>query len=117
MTPQKQQLAIAEACGWILHPKHAGLDLPLELTAWVKPGLQPRMFRELPDYLNDLDACFQMEECLSNKNKLVNYQEHLCRVVSRLGEPWPQLIYHATAAQRCEAFLRTLNLWTEEETK
>lgn len=57
-----------------------------------------------PDYARDLNACAEMEKTLP-EDTLRNY----CEWLSTLSR-WPSL---ATAAQRAEAFLRTLNLWKE----
>lgn len=69
-----------------------------------------------PDYLNDLNAMHEAEKNLKSKQK-VDYWNWLDKFV---GNPPTDNIYlvwgdatFATAAQRAEAFLRTLNLWEE----
>jgi len=57
-----------------------------------------------PDYLNDLNAMHGAEKMLECGEA---YETELIR--SCKDAP----IWHATATQRAEAFLRTLNLWTE----
>lgn len=89
MSPEKQRVAIARACGWtdtqIIDGKYGQTDVP--------------------DYLGDLNACHEMENELSDEQ----FDEYYVRVTSRFARP-----FHATAAQRCEAFLRTLGLWEED---
>lgn len=96
MSPEAQRIAIAEACGFKLmaprnHP--ALFSLP---NNWM-PGLPP-------DYLNDLNACHEMEGFLpSYAITGGKYQGILATLTNNPTS--------ATAAQRCEAFLKTLKLW------
>ena len=54
----------------------------------------------LPDYLNDLNAMHEAEKILS-KEQWVIYEQHLNRM-----KVFPMV--HATAKQRAEAFIRTM---------
>jgi hypothetical protein len=108
MTPEEQRIAIAEACGWEARHDH------LKWT-WLRPD--GRAFNgELPDYLNDLNAMHEAEKVL-REMQTMTYLDRLGDIVSQgmgegsYGEIWN--ILHATAAQRAEAFLRTLHLWKE----
>jgi len=78
---------------------------------WVKDGV---VKASLPDYFNDLNACHQMEKKLSD-NQWVTYMDNLCAANGRqCGLPkntCRRAVIHATAAQRAEAFGKTLNLW------
>lgn len=60
-----------------------------------------------PDYCNNLNAMHEVEKML-NKKQWVAYGRELSRL-----NVFPMV--HATAAQRAEAFLRTLGKW--EDTK
>lgn len=62
-----------------------------------------------PNYCNDLNAMHEAEKML--KNQFTTIEEAYWR---NLNQVKPHPIY-ATAAQRAEAFLRTLGKW--EETK
>ncbi len=97
MTSEAQRIAIAEACGWhiIEGEPPTGLN-----KNWTHSD-----FRFIPDYLNDLDAMHEAE-----KVKIIGteYESDYCMY---LYENAHQCF--ATASQRAEAFLRTLNLWTE----
>ncbi len=120
MTPEKQRIAIAEACGW-------GLNYDWERPGigewWEKTGEQPRRSNDLPDYLNDLNAMHEAEMVL-NATQLVAYVKHLAAIhptfcVDVLDDRDPDGDWHyemsflitATAAQRAEAFLRTIGKW------
>ena len=89
MTPEQQRIAIAEACGW-------------------KTGYRdPEAWHPLPDYLNDLNAMHEAEGILTNEQI-----EVYCSFLQKpqWGIWWG---IHATAAQRAEAFLRTIGKWEE----
>ena len=61
----------------------------------------------LPDYLHDLNSMHEAERILVNQfdTKWETYWRHLQHVM-----PHPMF---ATAAQRAEAFLRTVGKWVE----
>ena len=96
MKPEQQRIAIAEACGWKPAPR----------GRWK---LNERVERFRPDYLNDLNAMHDAEKILSPTSEIEwhNQLQNVC------GCSWRVMI-RATAAQRAEAFLRTLNLWTND---
>lgn len=110
MTPEAQRIAIAEACGY-KPTKSTGLVM----DGWSK-GEGWLSYHDLPDYLNDLNAMHEAEKMLTDA-QTAPYYGHLYSIVWR-GQPITYsvsyAICHATAAQRAEAFLRTLNLWRDE---
>jgi len=112
MNPEAQRIAIAEACGWKFIPEYYhGEDQPPELTTVTPDGRH--LCGYYPDYLNDLNAMHEAEKMLTDEQDL-EYSESLEQVVgarfnSNNGEDMRRL-RSATAAQRAEAFLRTLNL-------
>ena len=108
MSPEKQRIAIAEACGWT-DIRRQRLYLG-NLDLWgtkLKGGEKHR--NRLPDYLGDLNACHEMETWLKNDDR----HAFSC-YASDLFEEHGSDAVHLTAPQRCEAFLRTLGLWEEE---
>lgn len=123
MTPEKQRVAIAEVCGWSdIHPRtRKGNRDPNGVRNY---GYHPMMcewdtmgkaYTQIPNYLNDLNAMAEAEKVL--KNDELAYQDHLAAIVES-GDAstywWEACHYRhrlitATAAQRAEAFLRTIN--------
>jgi hypothetical protein len=69
----------------------------------------------VPDYLNDLNAMHCAEEMLAD-DQWVEYRENIRTVVLgpvRYVSQWCKADIHSTAAQRAEAFLRTIGKWEE----
>ena len=121
MTPDQQQIAIAKACGWTeiggLSAKGLVGKPPGEICSFVD---------FLPDYLNDLNACHEMEHVLTyeQKEQFVFWMNHIHPSADiHYAEKKRELrldvfdLVHTTASQRSEAFLRTLNLWTSTPTQ
>lgn len=117
MTPEQQRIAIAEACGW--KPDKRGLG-------WLSPH---GYYAPEPDYLNDLNAMREAEKMLAESQQS-EFADRLntSHKVADLTYPEPNTrgfrkalfseafhLIHAKAAQRAEAFLKTIGLW--EETK
>lgn len=92
MTQEQKRIKIAESCGW--------LDISLGL------GTE---FRTADGVLikgpfNDLNACHDMEKSLCSIDHWIRFEKYLAELGTKF-------IWHATAAQRAEAFGLTLNLW------
>ena len=104
MTLEKQRIAIATACGWTEISSRCMWGLP---PFAIDCGTEDCL-KHLPDYLNDLNACHEMEKALTDIQRGY-YWDHLKDMTD---EGFDQL--HATAPQRAEAFLRTLGLWEED---
>lgn len=77
-------------------------------------GKAPRQeaFQHLPDYINDLNACHEMEKVLPALPYLYRLQEVCGGQMNTSGDL--ARIIKATAAQRAEAFLRCIGKWQEE---
>jgi hypothetical protein len=120
MTPEQQQIAIAEVCGWTQCEYVASLNLAKgipPINNSLKYGTYENGMAQLPDYLNDLNACHEMEQVLfCDKWKWLAYVNNLNEMPS-LQDEWLCVSIHATAPQRAEAFLRTLGLWQETSTQ
>lgn len=119
MNPEQQRIKIAEACGakWMnlwcashatltFHDEGENASLP-DWTFCQKDKITP-FDRTIPDYLNDLNAMHEAEKVFADDDLFRGYEAQLDKVVP-MSERW----IFATAAQRAEAFLRTLNLWEE----
>jgi hypothetical protein len=135
MTPEKQRIAIAEACGWtdVRRPIDDSyhtigtetLEWLMGRVAGVKLG--ERVHKPLPDYLNDLNAMHEAEKTLTDRqwfHEIKDSQEgeicywtclwHITACDSKTNGSG-RLRHSATAAQRAEAFLRTIGKWGDSQ--
>jgi hypothetical protein len=103
MKAEAQGIAIAEACGYQLDSWEGKVK---GIIGWK---FKDQYISILPDYLNDLNAMHEAEKVLHG-NCWRPYRDKLA-ILTNSG-PFPDV--DCTAAQRAEAFLRTLNLWTDE---
>jgi hypothetical protein len=73
-------------------------------------------FRFVPNYPSSLDACAEFEKGLTDM-QWVRYLQELASVVKlpKQAEIQIRQYVHATAPQRCEAFLRVNGAWEETE--
>jgi hypothetical protein len=107
MKTEDQRIAIAEACGW--KPSLVGRETEL----WKHRSVE--VDRDgLPDYLSDLNAMHEAEKMLTDA-QMSAYERELGALTCRLSmvDGPGYKLWHATAPQRAEAFLRTLGLWKE----
>ena len=110
MKPEEINRAIAEHCGW---------RFMLSSGAWHLTGRGYDI--GIPNYHGDLNAMHEAEKMLS-REQVLKYQDHLFKLVCTLDTLFPAtrdcamqgFIYHATAAQRAEAFLRTVGKWNDQ---
>lgn len=113
MDKELQRIAIAKSMGYTLE-QIKGSD-ESEMRAYFQDREKPSNC--IPNYLNDLNSMHEVEKHYSKK---MNYVFHLRRVCGMAEYPteeelsfWSEMCVFATAAQRAEAYLKTLNLWTE----
>lgn len=117
MKAEAQRVAIGLACGWTKTPRHVAH----ETLQWTGP--LGDFCYDLPDYLNSLDAIHEAEKTMLGKH-WARYPIWLAKVIAgtqdksrasgtRIYVPQSVLL-SATAAQRAEAFLRTIGKWTTE---
>ena len=100
MTAEHQRIAIAEACGWLLdHINRSAMYYVPSMDCYVG------------DPLSDLNACREFEIWLLKNHPDLRavHRRILIECVGPDGFYWM-----ATAAQRCEAFLKTINKWTND---
>ena len=111
MTPDDQNMAIAKACGY----KDLAVRMvgdPMCCGFWALcSGRVGEGGVATPMYTEDLNAMHKAEKMLTGEQqeKYLGLLYHGF-MSSRVQQYWPAL--HATAAQRAEAFLKTLGLWT-----
>jgi len=129
MTPEQINIAIAEAQGFRERgggPFGIYYDKEDDDRYWVSPeyieGFKPpwtdfdgAAYYPLPDYCNDLNAMHEVEKSITDPRKMLDYFNHL----ARYNDPDAQSlqdsfnIITATAAQRAEAYLRTIGKWKD----
>jgi hypothetical protein len=78
---------------------------------FMDPSGELQFAHNTPDYLNDLNAMHEAEKMLPSPSHWISYSSFL----EPLCQDSVGFFIHATAAQRAEAFLRTLNLWENAE--
>lgn len=93
MKPEAQRIAIAEACGWVRYDPPA-------------LGVTERLLYGNVWYRNAEDKTISTP---ANRRIVRRDTPEEYDVYGDIN------YYHATAAQRAEAFLRTLNLWTDDD--
>lgn len=125
MTNNEQRIAIAEACGWTPVAIDSWIDYTEALHEYQLDEIPVDEFyrRHLrkdpkppapPDYLNDLNAMHKAEATLSEHDQ-ARYQDVLAFMFVGPSETYPLFqVIHSTAAQRAEAFLRTLGRWKDK---
>jgi hypothetical protein len=111
MNREKQRIAIAEACGWKPGKCPCGEDI---CNAWKTPAGDN--WEYLPDYLTDLNAMHQAEMVLS-RGEHYNQTGGFGLYVKNLGLVRCGRLHliEATAAERAEAFLRTVGKWEDDK--
>ena len=103
MTDEQINQRIAEACGWtdfVVHPQFGLM------------GASPdtRIQTAVDYYTADLNAMHEAEKVLGKK--LSEYGNQLCEMTIVSKDDFPECyIWHATARQRAETFLRTIGKW------
>jgi hypothetical protein len=130
MTPEKQRIKIAEACGWRFITSNF-TEGRQQYPHWIAPegwifsnsvfAIAYRNSRESPvlappSYPTSLEAMHEAEKALTDAHWEI-YVKHiispLCYMISGISTAGATKLAHATAAKRAEAFLKTLNLWED----
>ena len=139
MNTDQQRLVISTLCGWKIHksetwPKRRPkrfeyiLKSPSDIQVLPQFCVGPELvsievdrvigLQRTPNYPADLNAMHEAEKVLTEKQQ-VWYLQKLTQVRFKNGVAGMIACMNdkttfATAAERAEAFLRTLNLWREE---
>lgn len=139
MSPEAQRIAIAESVGWEPSGKtgiwyHVKLGFrTMQESAVHKKRIEMGLGDAnsmMPDYLNDLNAMHEVEAMAKNwsADKYAEYVKHIEDMMPTVCllplHPDPKYqkndlfadifaLVHATAAQRAEAYLRTIGKWKE----
>ena len=125
MNSINQRIVIAEYCGWteIREQDYTPfgtdpyIDGPDQI--WVGKNPKKKEVEFIPDYFNDLNAMHEVEKRLTIPEQLRFYQE-LCHILEtnpdgthKFGVCMYWETIHANAAQKAEAFLKTIGKWKE----
>jgi hypothetical protein len=131
MNKEKQRIAIAEACGWkdVKYTYHEEVDIEnRSIIHWSGlTGIPPEFIHyenriKIPDYLTDLNAIHEAMAHLE-PDQVNQFAAELSGIVLENREKyWWDLtsnevghVANATAAQRAEAFLRTVGKWEDDK--
>lgn len=114
MKPEAQRIAIAEACGWRPAEDHPQMGKVWTPPSWCADASHYPL-NDLPDYLGSLDAMHEAENILPvvQRSFYCNYLMFGVPVHEPSGIFGHWQTVNATAAQRAEAFLRTIGKWKE----
>ena len=76
----------------------------------IRPALHGNIHHPTRDFCNDLNAMHEVEKVLNDEQKEIYFLDLMC-----LYGKWPKSIQaiQATAKERAETFLRTLEKWKE----
>ena len=106
MSPEKRRSAIAEACGWKIHPKDRFVVIPPNSPHSVQP------LHTVPDYLNDLNATHEAFKRLGRHWEISQVHDgYYCRI--QFGPQGKDIVVAGLelSTVMTEAFLRALNKW------
>jgi len=117
MSRELQRIQIAQACGWKnvhWYSDNSGPDIlcgtPPKGSWQAKQKPYPN--EHVLDYLNDLNAIHEAEEVIPDDATRGKYIRALAKVFGCEVATPTFLMIHAKAADRAEALLKALNLWT-----
>ena len=103
MSPDKQNIAIAQACGVV------------SKDSWGPLYKTDRGYvRGCPEYVYDLNAMHEAEKVLT-KDQLIEQAEWIGACLNEMPIKAWVILLRATAAQRAEAFLRTVGKWEDDK--
>jgi hypothetical protein len=125
MTPEQKQIAIAEACNLfrlapLKRTNRRGKDDPNGVRLWYcdEDHGGAKSYAEIPDYFNDLNAMHEAEKVLTSDQQfdyIYELNDSLGLVPLSSPASYREAVLwtftHSTAADRAEAFGKTLNLW------
>jgi hypothetical protein len=125
MSPEKQRIAIAQACRWkdcdINWLRKPALLLGSKPTFSDGEIISYLVDQTIPYYPSDLNAMHEAEKVLT-QDQMIDYSRHVGKAVTShlpaSRAAWMDFkLINATAAQKSKAFLQTLGLLTESPTQ
>jgi hypothetical protein len=120
MTTEQQDIAVFEFLGWKYLPPIIGdstfIVRPENLPRW-KNGRRTAYKDDIPSYGTDLNACREFEVVLAQMPDIHVAGVGVCSAIDIYEDNLLEICDHpirATAAKRCEAFLKTINKWKND---
>jgi hypothetical protein len=116
MTTNEINIAIAEACGWS-RTKEADGSWTIKSASGEGCNYYPQdieaamQLANVPNYLNDLNAMHEAEKVFFASGVPASRWEAYDNMLAQSCGGFARA--HATAAQRAQAFLRTIGKWKE----
>ncbi len=118
MTDEQIRIKLAEWDGWTNITTDFVRDDFGELHEILIGQNNGSRLEAIPSYLNDLNACYSLEEKLdfeqrrryADKSWMVAIRDYEKNHMSTQEDGW-FIHLHMTARQRCEALLKTINMW------
>lgn len=117
MNKEAQRIAIATAVfggRWYTNPEG------VSYLRFDEDRSKDRTLQNIPDYLTDLNAMHEAENILNHEQQgqycawlKITIDRDCADIPGSISSLLRSWYWHATAAQRAEAFLKTLNLWTK----
>ena len=85
-------------------------QINISIEEIIRPALHGNIYRPPRDFCNDLNAMHEAEKMLNDEQKEIYFLDLMC-----LYGKWPKSIQaiQATAKERAETFLKTLEKWKE----
>jgi len=102
MKPEQQRIRIAEFCGW----KDCHLSASWASIIGTLYEVNGNQYAMIPNYFSDLNAMHEAEKILTAQQRR-SYVSYIFNLPASECESNT----FATAAQRAEAFLKTISLW------
>jgi len=108
LSDEEKRIKVAELCGF----GRIHVD-----TIWMgTEGSRDALFGdirksvavEIPDYLNDLNACHEFSKLINRGSSQTIYQHHMVEIQGTRGRDRAWEFHNATAEQRCKAFVLTM---------
>lgn len=114
LTEKELRIKVAKLLGWtLIHTDHEWQEFgeyPYDAVVGMPKGgvfVGSASYDELPEYTSDLNACRKMEETLDTRDQMM-YVARISEILSPAVCPQSFRMLHATARQRCEAFVMTI---------
>ena len=85
-------------------------QINISIEEIIRPALHGNIYRPTRDFCNDLNAMHEAVKMMNDEQKEIYFLDLMC-----LYGKWPKSIQaiQATAKERAETFLKTLEKWKE----